>query len=182
VDGFNDNETGLWFGTTPAGIRIDQSISDDARVYNELERRVDVATQVTREGWFAEMRIPLSTLGFEPRGDRVVMGLTATRLIARSNERVTFPAIDPRHDFHQPSVMQDVVLRGVTPRRPVYLTPYLLSGVDRTTALPPGGAGYDSREIRPQAGLDFRYGVSDNFHLDLSLIPTSPRSRPTTSR
>ncbi|HYC33916.1 MAG TPA: hypothetical protein VEB59_16615 [Gemmatimonadales bacterium] len=35
VDGFNDNDTGRWFGTTPAGIRIDQTISDDARVYNE---------------------------------------------------------------------------------------------------------------------------------------------------
>ena len=171
VDGFNDNETGLWFGTTPAGIRIDQSISDDARVYNESWNAVwDVATQVTSEGWFAELRIPFSTLGFEPRDGRVVMGLSATRLVARSNERVTFPAIDPRHDFHQPSVMQDVVLRGVSSRRPVYLTPYLLSGVDRTTSVPPGGAAYASREqfVR-EAGVDLRYGVSDNFHLDLSL-------------
>ena len=29
LDPFNDNETGLWFLTTPAGIRIDQSISGD---------------------------------------------------------------------------------------------------------------------------------------------------------
>jgi hypothetical protein len=116
------------------------------------------------------MRIPFATLGFQPRDGRVVMGLTATRLIARSNERVTFPAIDPKHDFHQPSVMQDVILRGITPHRPVYLTPYLLSGVDRTTAVPPGGTAWASREefVR-EVGADLRYDPSDNLHVDLSL-------------
>ncbi len=171
VDAFNDNETGLWFGTTPAGIRIDQSISADARVYNESWNAVwDVATQVTDEGWFAEMRIPLATLGFQERDGRVVMGLTATRLIARNNERVTFPAIDTRYEFRQPSVMQDVVLRGITPRRPVYLTPYLLSGMDRTTDLPVGAGAYESQSaFVGEAGGDLRYDPSDNLHLDLTV-------------
>jgi hypothetical protein len=39
VDAFNDNETGLWFGTTPAGIRIDQSIGADARVSGSTTSR-----------------------------------------------------------------------------------------------------------------------------------------------
>jgi len=171
VDGFNDNETGLWFYTNPAGVRMDQSISSDARSYNESWNAVwDVATRVTEEGWFAEMRIPLSTIGFEERDGRVVMGLTVTRLIARNNERVTFPAIDPRYEFRQPSVMQDIVLRGVVPRRPVYLTPYFLSGWDRRATLPPGGASYASdQDFVRELGGDLRYGVSDNLHLDLSL-------------
>jgi hypothetical protein len=171
VDGFNDNETGLWFYTNPAGVRMDQSISSDARSYNESWNAVwDVATRITDEGWFAEMRIPLSTIGFEERDGRVVMGLTVTRLIARNNERVTFPAIDSRYEFRQPSVMQDVVLRGIVPRRPVYLTPYFLSGWDRRATLPPGGASYasDQNFVR-ELGADLRYGVSDNLHLDLSL-------------
>ena len=171
VDPFNDNETGLWFLTNPAGVRIDQSISDDAQAYNDSWNGVwDVATRVSQEGWFAEMRIPLATLGFQERDGRVVMGLTVTRLVARNNERVTFPAIDPRHEFRQPSVMQDVVLREVTPHRPVYLTPYLLSGVDRTAALPAGGTAYASdHDFVREAGVDLRYGVLENFHLDLSL-------------
>lgn len=171
VDGFNDNETGLWFATTPAGIRIDQTISGDAQVYNESWNAVwDVATRVTGEGWFAEVRIPLATFGFQPRDGRVVMGLSVTRLVARSNERVTFPAIDPRHNFRQPSVMQDVVLRGVAPRRPLYLTPYLLSGMDRTAAISGAGGAWTSREsfVR-ELGADLRYDLSDNFHADLSL-------------
>jgi hypothetical protein len=171
IDPFNDNESGLWFYTNPAGVRMDQSISNDAQTYNESWNGVwDAATRVSEEGWFAEVRIPLATLGFQERDGRVVMGLTASRLIARSNERVTFPAIDPRFEFRQPSVMQDVVLRGVTPRRPIYLTPYLLSGVDRTSALPAGGSAYASdQDFVRELGADLRYGLSDNFHLDLSL-------------
>jgi hypothetical protein len=171
VDPFNDNENGLWFLTTPAGVRIDQTISGDARSFNDSWNAVwEVATRITSEGWFAEMRIPLSVLGFQDSGGRVVMGLTVTRLIARNNERVTFPAIDPRHEFRQPSVMQDVVLQDVVARRPVYLTPYLLSGVDRTTSLPAGGSAYSSEDdfVR-EAGADLKYGIANNFHLDLSL-------------
>jgi hypothetical protein len=171
IDPFNDNETGLWFMTNPAGVRIDYSISGDARTFSDSWNAVwEVATRVTPEGWFAEMRIPLSVLGFQENGGRVVMGLTATRLIARTNERLTFPAIDPRHGFRQPSVMQDVVLRDVVARRPVSLTPYLLSGVDRTTSLPPGSAAYATdQDFVREAGADLKYGISNNFHLDLSV-------------
>ncbi|HKG92738.1 MAG TPA: DUF5916 domain-containing protein [Gemmatimonadaceae bacterium] len=170
VDGFNDNENALWFYTNPAGVRMDESISGDGRTSNSSWNAVwDVATRVTGAGWFAEVRIPLSSLGFQERDGRVVMGLTVTRLVARSSERVTFPAIDPRYEFRQPSVMQDVVLRGVRPRRPVYVTPYALGGMDRTAALPPGGAAYASRQhaVR-EVGADLRYDVTDNLHLDLS--------------
>ena len=171
IDPFNDNENGLWFMTNPAGVRIDQTISGDARSFNDSWNAVwDVATRVTGDGWFAEMRIPLSILGFQDRDGKVVMGLTVTRLLARSNERMTWPAIDPRHGFRQPSVMQDVVLHDVVARRPVYLTPYLLSGIDRTVSRPPGGGAYSADEdfVR-EAGVDLKYGVSNNLHLDLSL-------------
>ena len=171
IDPFNDNETGLWFYANPAGVRMDASITADARSFNDSWNGVwDVATRVTGEGWFAEMRIPFATLGFQERDGRVVMGLTVTRLIARSNERVTFPAIDPRYEFRQPSVMQDVVLRGVTPHRPVYITPYVLSGMNQSTGLPPGTTAYRTdRDFVREAGADFKYGPSDNFHLDASI-------------
>jgi hypothetical protein len=171
IDGFNDNETALQFLTNPAGVRVDRSISADGNTTNDSWNAAwSVATRVTADGWFAEMRIPLATLGFEPRDGRVVMGLTVMRLLSRRNERVTFPAIDRRHGFLQPSVMQDVVLRGITPRRPVYVTPYLLSGLDRTVAVPPGGTDYAAgRTFVREAGADLRYAMSDNLHIDASV-------------
>ena len=41
-------------------------------------------TTITDEGWFVEVRIPFSTIGFQVGADgRAVMGLTVTRLVSR---------------------------------------------------------------------------------------------------
>ena len=171
LDSFNDNETGLWFYTNPAGVRFDAALSADGRTFNNSWNGAwDVATRITDRGWFMEMRIPLATLGFQQVDGRVTMGLAVTRLMARRNERVTFPAIDPRYDFRQPSVYQDVVLDGVMPRRPLYATPYVLGGVNRVAVLPTGAPAWrgDAEGVH-EVGGDLRYGLGDNLNLDLSV-------------
>lgn len=171
IDGFNDNETGLWFATNPAGARLDRTLSADGNVTNDSWNAVwDAASVVNADGWSTEIRIPLSSIGFQPSGDRVVVGLTLTRLLARTNERLTWPAIDPQSAFQRPSRMQDVVLAGITPHRPVYVTPYLLGGVDQRNALASGAAGWrHDRDVVREAGVDLRYDPGNNVHLDASI-------------
>ncbi|MDX1428969.1 MAG: carbohydrate binding family 9 domain-containing protein, partial [Rhodothermales bacterium] len=91
-DPFNDDENTLWFFTTPNGIRVDLAVSDDARsgfesVNINWNTFWDVATHRDEHGWYAEMRIPFSSIGFQSGPDAVVMGMTAYRFIARTNER-----------------------------------------------------------------------------------------------
>jgi hypothetical protein len=106
------------------------------------------------------VRIPFSSLGFRvDSAGKVVMGLTVTRLVSRSEERVTFPAIDPKFEFRRPSVAQDVVLRNVRTKKPLYITPYALSGTSRNTVL-------TSRSN--EVGGDMRYPLSSNLTLDLT--------------
>jgi len=169
VDAFNDNQTAKWFGTTPAGIRFDQLVTDDGASLNgSWDTFWDAATTTGRAGWFAEIRIPFSSLGFQVGdAEEVVMGLTVTRLVSRSGERVTFPDIDPRFEFRRPSVARDVVLRGVGSRRPLYVTPYLLSGFGRESVRQ-GTAYAPERSYPREAGLDLRYAFSPNATLDLT--------------
>src|SRR5687768_12827604 len=93
IDAFNDNQNAKWFGTTPGGIRFDLLVSDDGlTTNNSWDGFWTSVTSVTNEGWFAEVRIPFSTLGFRTDAEgRAVMGLTVTRQISRLDERVTFP-------------------------------------------------------------------------------------------
>jgi hypothetical protein len=93
VDAFNDNQNAKWFGTTPSGMRFDLLVSDDGNTTNDSwDTFWTSRTSVTADGWFAEVRIPFSSLGFQTGPDgRVVMGLTDTRLVSRLDERVTFP-------------------------------------------------------------------------------------------
>ncbi len=171
IDPFNDNDIGLWFWTTPAGVRGDVSIGGDGQgVRNgDWNAHWDVAAVQTSEGWFAEMRIPFSSLGFQAAGGRVEMGISAYRYIPRKNERQVFPEISPEFDNLRPSLARDAVLEGVIARKPVYVTPYVLSGVGQTSALNEAEDAYRlNSEREAEIGVDLRYSLTSNLTLDLT--------------
>lgn len=91
VDAFNDNQNAKWFGVNAAAMRFDLLASDDGMVLNgSWDTFWDAETVITDEGWFVEVRVPFSSLGFQVDDQgRAVMGLTVTRLVARTGERVT---------------------------------------------------------------------------------------------
>ena len=180
LDTYNDNETAFLFTTTPAGIRKDALIAHDASggditsgqwINEDFNTFWDVATTVNNEGWFAEIRVPFSSLRFQDQGGRVVMGITLQRKIARRTERLVFPPVPSIADwaFLKPSLAQKIVLQGIRSRRPVYFTPYGLSGVGQTYPLNGTGTGYARQDdFKTEAGADFKYGLSNNLTLDLT--------------
>ena len=169
IDAFNDDNNGKWFGTTAAGMRFDQLISDDGNTLNgSWDGFWTARTSITGDGWFVEVRIPFSTLGFRVDADgKTTMGLTVTRLVSRLGERVTFPEIDPKFEFRRPSLMRDVVLRDVRTRKPLYFTPWVLSGASRRAVALSPGFGIE-RATANEVGLDFRSPLSSNVTLDLT--------------
>jgi hypothetical protein len=170
IDTFNDNQNAKSFATTPAGIRVDQLVSDDGATKNEAwDTFWTAATSMSDEGWFAEIRIPFSSLGFRTDAEgRVVMGLSASRLIARNQERITFPEIDPKFDFRRPSLARKVVLTDVRSRRPLYVTPYALGGTARSTVVADEGGYRRESDASHNVGLDVRYPLSGTLTLDLT--------------
>ena len=172
IDAFNDNQNAKWFGITPAGMRFDVLVSDDGATTNgNWDTFWTARTTITSEGWFAEVRIPFSSIGFHPDAEgKATMGLTVTRLVSRLEERVTFPEIDPKFEFRRPSKAQDVVLRNVRSHTPVYVTPYVLTGMARTSVAPPPGTSAFgiARKTSRELGVDVRYPLSGNLTLDLT--------------
>ena len=182
IDSYNDYETAVWFVTNPAGARQDRTVSNDAQFTGGMPMNADwnshwdVATTQTDEGWFAEFRIPFSTLGFQAIDDEVTMGLIVYRFVARKNERQLFPAIDPKWGglgFAKPSQAQRITLRGVRESKPLYVTPYTLGGLRQSPELrtPAGGAAGWSTVNDPtrEAGIDLKYSPTSNLALDLTV-------------
>ena len=177
IDSFNDHETALWFSTTPAGVQTDRSISNDAEftgrnfANTDWNTFWDVKTRQNEDGWFAEMRIPLSSLGFQDKDGHVEMGIIVYRLIARKAERHMFPAIPPNWNlsFAKPSQAQRVSLEGVHSKNPTYFTPYILGGATRAAQLNTAGTayGFDNDRIN-EAGLDIKYNPTSNLTLDVT--------------
>lgn len=177
LDTFHDHENALSFFTNPLGLRLDMTVFHDAEgdfpVNESWNTFWDVKTAQNSEGWFAEFRIPLSSLRFQAVDGQVVMGMIVWRYIARKNETIIFPPIPQKWGFwgaFKPSQTKEVVLEGVTRHRPLYVAPYLLGGYGRTYELNEGETAYDATDkFVHEAGLDVKYGLSNNLTLDLTV-------------
>ena len=182
-DTFNDKENALAFFTTPAGLRFDAAIYRDAQLTSPTEMPMnlswntfwDVAVARADDGWHVEMRIPLSSLRFQPRDGAVVMGIIVFRWISRRNEVDVFPAI-PKNwgemSAWKPSQCQETVWPGLRPRRPLYVTPYVLGGFDRTYELNDEETAYvRGGSPKIEAGLDLKYGLTGNLTFDATINP-----------
>ena len=90
IDSYNDKENALDFSTTPVGLRLDMQLINDGvgdfPANADWNVIWDVETKKTNEGWFAEFRIPLSSLRYQEIDGKVTVGLGVFRYIARKSE------------------------------------------------------------------------------------------------
>ena len=178
IDTYNDNENFSVFSTLPSGNRLDAEILNDgegdlSQIFNASWNTFwTVKTRVDHQGWYAEMRIPFSSLRFNDTNGNVTFGLTVHRLIGRKNERHIFPAIRPDWDFGawKPSQAKKILIKGIKSKRSIYATPYVLAGHEVNKS-------YDSiadqtsiqHQWNKEVGLDLKYTLNTNLTLDLTV-------------
>ncbi len=175
LDIFNDNETGVLFTISPTGSRIDGTISNDAQGGFETswDTYWEAETQMTDFGWTAEARIPFSSLRFESNNGKVEMGLIAYRYSAHNVTMEVYPPVEPNWGFFsfiKPSQAQNVILKGVESQTPVFITPYLLGGIQRMAAPDPQNESYlHENQLTHEVGVDAKIGLANNTTLDLTI-------------
>jgi hypothetical protein len=177
VDATNDDATALQFTTTPLGVRVDSEIRNDATPTSGIEPiNMDwngfweARSALGTGGWSTEMRIPLEVLGVRPVDGRAVIGLLVSRYFAGTTARDIFPAVPPDWPMsaYKPSLARDVVLSGVEVGRSISVTPYLLTGVDRTRPEEAGPGSVLRTSYPLEMGGDVRVGLAAGVSLDLT--------------
>lgn len=180
-DTFNDKENGLGFATTPTGLRSDFTISKDAMGGDPHQGPLnmswntfwDVKTTKNDQGWFTEIRIPFSSLRFKENNGKIVMGLICIRNIAHKNEVDIYPAIPPnwgQWSAYRPSKAQEIEFGGLKSKKPFYIAPYAIGGYQQDNVLNDAATGYKPvKNPKFNAGLDVKYGLTNNLTLDLTL-------------
>lgn len=177
IDSYNDKQNSLGFFTTPSGNRFDASISGDAQGRNPMNTSWnnfwDVKVNITDEGWFAEMRIPFRSLPYQLKDGKVTMGITTWRYIARKNELHICPDIAPdlgEMGMWRPSMAKEYVFEGIKQKKPFYITPYVLGGGSSNYDLNANETAYNAtNDAVRNVGLDIKYGLSNNYTLDLTV-------------
>ncbi|MGA9116524.1 MAG: DUF5916 domain-containing protein, partial [Bacteroidota bacterium] len=168
IDSYHDYETAFVFSVNAAGVQSDGILSQDGVVYDQAWDGVwQAEPAVTPEGWSAEFAVPFHALRFTPMGEgEQVWGVNFRRFIARKRETVEWVMI-PRSE--QVSISRWGELRGLAGIEPplhLDLLPYV-SGTIRSGLL---RSGSGSRQ-EAAAGLDVKYGVSQNLTLDAAVNP-----------
>lgn len=164
------------FGTTPAGIEYDGQVSNEGAGGGQQRQQTgsaggfnlnwdgswQVATTRDSAGWYAEMRIPFSTLRYE-KGGAQTWGLNIERRIRRNNELSVLAPLPRQFDINRVSLAGTLELEAPV-KRIVTLSPYVLSdGFRDFTAASP------TTDYSARIGGDAKVGVSQSMMLDLTV-------------
>ena len=179
-DTYNDKENSLLFATNPLGLRWDAAVSNDGTMsMDQMPVNMDwntfweVKASFDEHGWYFEMQIPISSLRFQDINGQTVMGLSIFRWIPAKNEGDIFPATSNEWgptSHLKPSKYEEVVFDELSPKKPLYITPYLLTGYDQKNELNDAETAYDySGDFKFEPGLDIKYGINPNTVLDLTV-------------
>lgn len=177
IDTYNDKENMMLFFVNTNGIRTDATTKNDLiNSMNDINFNFntfwDAISRINGNLWQVEIRIPLSSLRFQVNDDRVIMGITILRAIANSNNpdygQMTWPEIPQVKGnmlYWKASMGEEVEFPGLKSRKPIYLTPYALGGINRFYD---ADASAPKTDYKIEAGVDFKLGLTNNLTLDVT--------------
>jgi len=180
LDTYLDRQNGFVFATTPAGIEYDGQVVKEGEgggitVTGQTRAQSGsmggfnlnwdgswtVRTSSDSVGWYAEFRIPFSTLRYGSSATQA-WGLNLARGIRRKGEDAYWSFIPRQFNLYRLSRAGTLVNVRVPSQRLATITPYVLGGTRRDFA-------FDSRFHRTsEVGGDAKYGLTPSLTLDLT--------------
>jgi hypothetical protein len=179
LDTYLDRQNGFVFATTPAGIEYDGQVAGEgvgggaggggrqqrgsAGGFNlNWDGSWEVATTTDGEGWYAEMRIPFSTLRYDSGGAQD-WGVNFERKIRRNSEQAMWAPLPRQYDVYRISLAGTVGLAAPA-KRTVTVSPYVLADGFKDYEVPSPGVEYGR-----QIGGDAKIGLNQSLTLDLTV-------------
>ena len=192
-DTYHDGQNGFVFGTTPSGIEYDGQVSDEGGAgggggggafggrqqagsgggFNlNWDGSWEVATTTDAEGWYAEFRIPFSTLRYAQGGPQT-WGVNFARNIRRNNEEAVWAPLPRQYGLTRVSLAGTLSQLRAPARRVFTVTPYVLGDAFHDYTLPTSSVdclGADGRtDCTAQVGGDAKLGITQSLTLDLTV-------------
>lgn len=165
---YQDGINGDGFSVTPSGVQIDTKYSaeDESVAWDAVW---ESATHLDELGWTVEMRIPYSALRF-PEVEKQVWGVNFGREVRRNRERSWWNFVNPAIDglLTQTGIVEGI--ENIEPPVRLSFFPYASAYVEHNSA-----DGSITESVN--GGMDVKYGITDAFTLDMTLIPDFGQAR-----
>ena len=164
LDTYGDKRNAYLFIINPNGAQYDALVTDNSRKTNVDWNGVwYVAAKRTDQGWFAEIKIPFSTLKFSAANEQT-WGINFERNIRRKREQVLWQGWSRDAMLVQVNRAGTLVgLQDLTRMRVFEFRPYTLGGAEKTVQMPATSVG--------SIGLDFNYLINPTVKLDFTIHP-----------
>ncbi len=162
ISPYNDGINYLEFIVSASGVQADAKATGD----NEDSSWDAVwmsEVNFDEKGWVVEMKIPFSALRFSTNNMQN-WGVNFIRMIKRYNEWSSWNFIDKSVSgtFRQSGELEGI--KNIKPPIRLSLSPYISAYAEKFPVS-------KSMEYRFSGGLDLKYGLSESFTLDMTLIP-----------
>lgn len=172
IDSYKDRQNAFQFVVTSRNVQSDARISPgfepEGGVYGELSWDAvwDSKVSMISNGWSVEIRIPLFSLRFSKEKTEE-WGIQFLRFSRRVNETSFWNPVDPNVSgfVNQFGLMGG--LQNLVPPLRLSFSPYISGGYRET----PSPSTNIKNEWLKSGGMDVKYGLSESFTLDATLIP-----------
>lgn len=159
---FNDGINVVRFGVSASGVQYDQKIfNDEEDISWNAVWMSNVA--IVEDGWSAELMIPYSALRF-PKETSGNWGLNIWRNLRRTREISSWSFVDKTVAGLTRQAGELSGLENISPPLRLSFTPYVSGYVEKMAADPDWGYSLNY-------GMDLKYGITESFTLDMTLIP-----------
>ncbi|MCP2520416.1 carbohydrate binding family 9 domain-containing protein [Candidatus Aminicenantes bacterium AC-335-B20] len=161
IDTYHDRRNGYLFVINPNGARADVLVTDEGRRMNKDWNGVwDVAVKVNKQGWFAEIEIPFSTLKF-PQRNVQIWGINFERNIRRKKEQVLWQGWSRDYELERVSQAGTLVgLEGISSGHLLEIKPYFTGGFEKKPRI--------KTTYVNKVGADVNYLITSNLKLNLT--------------
>ncbi len=169
-DSYLNRRTAFCFYVSAAGVKRDYFISNngDSRDFN-WDPIWYVSTTSDSEGWYAEMKIPLSQLRFNPE-EINIWGFQVERMIFRNDERALWQPV-ARNASGWVNYMGHLEgLKNLEAKKTFDITPYTLASAESYEAQA-NNPFYTGRDYNLNGGVDGKIGLTNYFTLDFTINP-----------
>jgi len=158
---YDDGANSFYFLVSTADVQHDRRFSASG-VDNNWDAVWQSKVRLSDDGWCVEMRIPYAALRF-PAKNVQNWGFNVFRLIKRREEWSSWqPVSNERNAWWYEMGRLDGIQDIQAPMR-LSFTPYLSSYAEHNTD--------EKWASTYRGGLDVKYGITDGFTLDMTLIP-----------
>lgn len=158
-DTYLDKRNGYIFVINPNGARADVHSTDEARGFNISWNGIwDAATTITKDGWFAEIRIPFSTLKY-PDAAKQIWGVNFERNIRWKREQIFWQGWSIDRDFEYVSGAGTLMgLENIKGTETLEIKPFAAGGFEYDTSF----------HSKYKFGGDLNYNLTPTMKLNLT--------------